>query len=203
LDLTLNEEGTAMEGVSPVIIAPSPRAQALLVGARFPVTAMPPAPAPISAARSQEAVAIHRRRQCTALEKSFLSFQSRLQALDLSTYMLPAFLGVKQLYDELFPDERWEGNTCIILRYIRNSMMGPAGEVSYREPAAAPAVAEILHGMARAEAVTFTATEDAFKRMRCVGLRPTLKVDLVGDDDADDAIDEADQTGGQETEVRD
>jgi hypothetical protein len=133
--------------------------------------------------RSAAAVAIQRRRRCGQIATAVRELSAVSERADFHTFTFPIFDDVRSLHNLLLRSEETEGNTCVILRYVRNSFMD-GGWNHYRGEEVVKGVAAILDALAKSAEVAPAQARSAFTAIHSLGLRPHLRVDLVGDDEA-------------------
>ena len=184
---------TVLEGSETILIRPSPLPTAVII--RSTVNA-----SEIASAMSAAAVAIQRRRRTAQIAKQLDLLDPHEKRDDFNSYLYPIFDDIRILHSFLIGYEAFEGNTCIILRYIRNSLIGREGCEAYRSRTVRQETSEILRemGATRYEG-SYDETLLALEKLTEAGLRTSIPVDLVGDDDSE----EEDADEGEKTEIPD
>ncbi|MCY2952788.1 MAG: hypothetical protein NTU53_12570 [Planctomycetota bacterium] len=105
---------------------------------------------------------------------------------DFHSYTFPVFDEIRSLLQFLGDREDLEGNTCAILRHIRNTLMD-GGWNRYRDPGVREVAVAILQKLASVETVEPEDAALAFREMHAAGMSPSLPVTL------DDAPEEGEQ----------
>ena len=129
-------------------------------------------------AKSSAAIALDRRRKARQIAKVVSGLPAHAHEDDFHSFVYPVFDSVRSLLLELSRYERLEGNTCMMLRNIRNSLIHPGWE-RYREGQVCDLVSEILRGLASVEIVTAQDAKNAFRKLHSMNLRISLPVSLT------------------------
>lgn len=177
IDLALVPAGadpSALEAASDFIIPAS--ATPTMVRVKTAVSAEA-----VQHARSAAAVGVQRRRRVANIVKLLRGLPAHVASEDFHTRAYPLFEEVRRLQQDLLSFEQYEGNTCMILRYVRNSLMD-RGWRAYRDPNTVHAVAAILDRLAGVEVVTRDDARQAFRTFYELGLRAALPVTIEADD---------------------
>lgn len=182
VEVNLREAGVALEGSHEFSVPASDTPTRVFV--KSSVSAQS-----VREARTAAAIALDRRRKAVKIAKAVASLPTYADALDFHTYVQPVFDQTRMLLSELSAYDRIEGNTCMVLRYIRNSFIHPGWE-RYRESAVASAMSEILYRLGSVESVKRQDAKAAFASMHELNLRSSLPVTLVAPSEADREGDE-------------
>jgi hypothetical protein len=177
VEVDLREAGPALEGSHEFSLPASDTPTRVFVKSSVSAQA-------VREAKTAAAVALDRRRKALKIAKLVTNLPSHADAPDFHTYVHPVFHQVRTLLSELVAYDHIEGNTCMVLRYIRNSLIHPGWE-RYREKATTKAVGEILYQMGSLESVKRQDAKAAFAELHSLGLRLSLPVTLVVPPEAD------------------
>lgn len=143
-------------------------------------------------AKTAAAIALDRRRKVARIAKVVMTLPAHADVPDFHTYVHPVFNQVRTLLSELMAYDHVEGNTCMVLRYIRNTLIHPGWE-RYRERPVASAIGDILHRLGSVESVKRGDAKAAFAALHGLGLRVSLPVTLVPEEAEDEGDDGAEE----------
>ena len=131
--------------------------------------------------RSAAAVGIQRRRQVSQIAKHLRRLPGHAEQQDFHSVAFPVFDMVRRTYQDLAQFDQYEGNTCMILRYLRNSLVD-GGWNRYKEKTVATAVADLLDRISKSESVNRQDAMDTFRLFYELKLRATLPVVIESGD---------------------
>lgn len=132
-------------------------------------------PSAIRQIRSAAAVGVQRRRQVSEIAKHLRRLPDHAGRQDFHSVAFPVFDMVRRTYQDLVRFDQYEGNTCMILRYVRNSLID-GGWNRYKEKAVAAAVADLLDRISKLETISRQDAKDTFRLLYELKLRATLPV---------------------------
>jgi hypothetical protein len=127
--------------------------------------------------QSATAIAISRRRRCGEIHKMVLNLGQHVAAPDFHTFVHRIAEALSRVYRELLEYDYVEGNSCMILRYLRNSIQDGGWE-KYREAHVRSTVSGLTNELATALVVEANMAERAFKTLYDVGLQPAVVLNL-------------------------
>jgi hypothetical protein len=177
LNLRPTVDNTAAEAGNIFIVPPSDTPT--VVAIRSSVSS-----AAIHHLKSAVAVGVERRRQVLQIAKRLRELPQHAGRQDFHAMAFPVFDLVRRVHQDLLRFDHFEGNTCMILRYLRNSLMDREWN-RYKEQKVADAVANLFERISTLETVERKDAKEAFRLFYELNLRVSPSVVVESGDDTD------------------